>query len=207
VFQNLGAFVAVSLVVICTPGPDTALIIRNTLAGGRRGGIATAIGITAGIAVWTLAASVGVAALLSASEPVFRALQLAGAAYLVYLGAQSLVAAVSGRRHETTGEGGGPTVAPKRAFRQGLLSNLGNPKIAVFFVSLLPQFVSDGSESFLALAVLGVAFSLLGLAWLMLYAVVVAKAGQFLRGRVRRALDAATGTVLVAFGIRLATER
>ncbi len=206
-FQNLGAFVAVSLVVICTPGPDTALIIRNTLAGGRRGGIATAIGITAGIAVWTLAASVGVAALLSASEPVFRALQLAGAAYLVYLGAQSLVAAVSGRRHETTGEGGGQTLAPKRAFRQGLLSNLGNPKIAVFFVSLLPQFVSDGSESFLALAVLGVAFSLLGLAWLTLYAVVVAKAGQFLRGRVRRALDAATGTVLVAFGIRLATER
>ena len=206
-FQNLGAFVAVSLVVICTPGPDTALIIRNTLAGGRRGGIATAIGITAGIAVWTLAASVGVAALLSASEPVFRALQLAGAAYLVYLGAQSLVAAVSGRRHVTTGEGGGQTVAPKRAFRQGLLSNLGNPKIAVFFVSLLPQFVSDGSQSFLALAVLGAAFSLMGLAWLTLYAVVVAKAGQFLRGRVRRVLDAVTGTILVAFGIRLAAER
>ena len=206
-FQNLGAFLVVSLMVICTPGPDTALMIRNTLCGGRRGGVATAIGITAGIAVWTLAASAGVAAVLSASEPVFRALQLAGAAYLVYLGARSLVAAVSGRRRETTAEGSGQRLAPKRAFRQGLLSNLGNPKIAVFFVSLLPQFVSDGSESFLALAVLGVAFSLLGLAWLMLYAVVIAKAGQFLRGRVRRALDAATGTVLVAFGIRLATER
>ncbi len=88
-----------------------------------------------------------------------------------------------------------------------MLSNLGNPKIAVFFVSLLPQFVSDGSESFLPLAVLGVAFSLMGLAWLTLYAVVVAKAGQFLRGRVRRVLDAATGTILVAFGIRLAAER
>ena len=87
VFQNLGAFVAVSVVVICTPGPDTALIIRNTLSGGRRGGIATATGIIGGIAVWTLAASAGVAALLSASEPVFRALQIAGAAYLVYLGA------------------------------------------------------------------------------------------------------------------------
>lgn len=206
-FQNLGAFLAVSLVVICTPGPDTALIIRNTLAGGRRGGIATAIGITAGIAVWTLAASAGVAALLSASEPVFRALQLAGAAYLVYLGAQSLVAAVSGRRREAAAAGAGPTLGPKRAFRQGLLSNLGNPKIAVFFVSLLPQFVSGGSESFVALALLGLLFSLMGLAWLMLYAVVVAKAGQFLRGRVRRALDAVTGTVLVAFGIRLATER
>ena len=207
VFQNLGAFVAVSVVVICTPGPDTALIIRNTLSGGRRGGIATASGVICGIAVWTLAASAGVAALLSASEPLFRALQLAGAAYLVYLGAQSLVAAVSGRGQEAGLAGGSPTLAPRRAFRQGLLSNLGNPKIAVFFVSLLPQFVSSGSESFLALAVLGVAFSLLGLAWLTTYALVVAKAGQFLRGRVRRALDAVTGTVLVAFGIRLATER
>ena len=207
VFQNLGAFVAVSVVVICTPGPDTALIIRNTLSGGRRGGIATATGIIGGIAVWTLAASAGVAALLSASEPVFRALQIAGAAYLVYLGLQSIVSALSRRADRALPSANASTLTPKRAFRQGLLSNLGNPKIAVFFVSLLPQFVSDGSESFLALAVLGVAFSLMGLAWLTLYAVVVAKAGQFLRGRVRRALDAVTGTILVAFGIRLATER
>ena len=205
-FQNLGAFLVVSLVVICTPGPDTALMIRNTLSGGRRGGVATAIGITAGIAVWTLAASAGVTALLSASEPVFRALQLAGAAYLVYLGAQSLVAAVS-RRREMAAAGVATTLTPRNAFRQGLLSNLGNPKIAVFFVSLLPQFVSHGSESFFALAVLGFLFSLMGLAWLTLYAVVIAKVGQVLRGRVRRALDAVTGTVLVAFGLRLATER
>ncbi|HET8968978.1 MAG TPA: LysE family translocator [Gaiellaceae bacterium] len=205
-FQNLGAFVAVSAVVICTPGPDTALIVRNALSGGRRGGIATATGIIGGILVWTLAASAGVAALLSASEPVFRALQIAGAAYLVYLGLQSIVSALA-NRSDRTRSAGAPTLTPRRAFRQGLLSNLGNPKIAVFFVSLLPQFVSDGSESFLALAVLGVAFSLMGLAWLTLYAVVVAKAGQFLRGRVRRALDAVTGTILVAFGIRLAAER
>jgi threonine/homoserine/homoserine lactone efflux protein len=209
VFQNLGAFVAVSVVVICTPGPDTALIIRNTLSGGRRGGIATATGIIGGTAVWTLAASAGVAALLSASEPVFRGLQIAGAAYLVYLGAQSLRTAVRGRgKPRPYGVGAGlARPSSRRAVREGALSNLANPKIAVFFVSLLPQFVSDGSESFLALAVLGIAFSLMGLAWLTLYAVVVAKAGQFLRGRVRRALDAVTGTILVAFGIRLATER
>lgn len=206
-FQNLGAFVAVSVVVICTPGPDTALIIRNTLSGGRRGGIVTAIGIISGIAIWTLAASAGVAALLSASEPVFRALQIAGAAYLVYLGLQTIVSALSKRPDRELRSAGAPMLRPKRTFRQGLLSNLGNPKIAVFFVSLLPQFVSDGSESFLALAVLGIAFSLMGLAWLTLYAVVVARAGQFLRGRVRRAIDAVTGTILVAFGIRLATER
>jgi threonine/homoserine/homoserine lactone efflux protein len=207
VFQNLAAFVAVSAVVICVPGPDTALIVRNTLTGGRRSGVATAVGIIVGIAVWTLAASLGLAALLSASEPVFRALQLAGAAYLVLLGLQSLAAALPGRSRQLTFGGGAGRLAPKRAFRQGLLSNLGNPKIAVFFVSLLPQFVTPGTDSFLALVVLGAIFSAMGLAWLTMYAVAVAKAGELLRGRARRAIDAITGAVLVLFGLRLAVER
>ena len=88
--HDLLAFVAVSAVVICTPGQDTALLVRNTLAGGRSSGIATAGGVTLGIALWAVAASAGLAALLQASEPVFEALKLAGAAYLAYLGAQSL---------------------------------------------------------------------------------------------------------------------
>jgi threonine/homoserine/homoserine lactone efflux protein len=206
VIPNLGAFLVLSAVVICTPGPDTALIIRNTLAAGRRSGIATAAGIVSGITVWTLAAAIGLAALLSASEPVFRAIQLAGAAYLVSLGAQSIWWAYRGR--ERRGGVDAPAMlGPRRAFLQGLLSNLGNPKIAVFFVSLLPQFVSGGGSSFLALIVLGGLFSALGLAWLTLYAVVVAKASAFLDGRIRRAIDAVTGTVLVAFGLRTATER
>jgi RhtB (resistance to homoserine/threonine) family protein len=207
VFQNLPAFVALSAVVICVPGPDTALIIRNTLSGGRRSGIASAVGIVCGIAVWTLAAAVGLAAVLSASEPVFRALQLLGAAYLVFLGLQSLAAAISRRGVGSARGVGMPQLTPGRAFRQGLLSNLGNPKIAVFFVSLLPQFVTPNGDPALALIALGVVFSAMGLAWLTLYAVVVAKAGDLLRGRARRAIDAITGTVLVLFGLRLATER
>ncbi len=95
------AFVAVSAVVICTPGQDTALTIRNTLSGGRRSGIATAAGVALGQAVWTLAASAGLVALLSASEPAFRALKLAGAAYLVYLGAQTLWTALAGEAPRT----------------------------------------------------------------------------------------------------------
>ena len=205
--QNLAAFVAVSAVVICVPGPDTALIVRNTLTGGRRSGVATAVGIIGGITVWTLAAALGLAALLSASEPVFRALQLAGAAYLVFLGLQSLGAAFSRRSRRLAHVGRATYLSPRRALRQGLLSNLGNPKIAVFFVSLLPQFVTPGSSSFLALVVLGAIFSAMGLAWLTMYAVVVAKAGEFLRGRARRAIDAITGAVLVLFGLRLAVER
>ena len=203
--STLVAFVAVSALVICTPGQDTALTIRNTLSGGRRSGIATAAGVAAGQTVWTVAASAGVVAVLSASEPVFRALKLAGAAYLVYLGAQSLLSALSRRpRGQTLARA--PSLTPDRALRQGVLSNLGNPKMAVFFASLLPQFAPEGAASFAALLALGLLFCLMTLAWLALYAVVVARAGQFLRGRLRRALHAATGVVLVAFGIRLAAE-
>jgi threonine/homoserine/homoserine lactone efflux protein len=199
--ETLLAFVAVSAVVICTPGQDTALTIRNTLAGGRGSGIATAGGVAAGQAVWTIAASVGVVALLTASEPVFRALKLVGAAYLVYLGAQSLWAALARRAHTHPVRSAAP-LSPSRALRQGILSNLGNPKMAVFFASLLPQFGS----SFPALLALGFLFCALTFAWLTFYAVAVARLGRLLTGRVRRALDALTGLVLVALGFRLAAE-
>jgi threonine/homoserine/homoserine lactone efflux protein len=188
--------------VIVTPGQDTALTIRNSLLGGRGAGLATALGVSAGQAVWTLAASAGLAALLVASEPAFVALKLAGAAYLVYLGAQSLLAAFRGRPRTHTGA---RSAAPTVAFRQGVLSNLANPKMAVFFSSLLPQF---GGTSFASLLALGLVFCTLTLVWLLAYAVVVARAGDVLRRpRIQRALDAVTGVVLTAFGIRLATER
>ena len=198
--ETLAAFVAVSAVVICTPGQDTALTIRNTLGGGRRSGVATAAGVALGQAVWTLAASAGLVALLSASEPAFRALKLAGAAYLVYLGAHSLYAAL--RRRERADRPRGEGAPPPRALRQGVLSNLGNPKMAVFFASLLPQF----GDSFLALLALGLLFCTLTFAWLTFYAFAVDRLRRLLGGPVRRVLDAITGAVLVALGIRLARE-
>jgi threonine/homoserine/homoserine lactone efflux protein len=195
------AFLGVSALVIMTPGQDTALTIKNTLAGGRRTGVLTALGVSTGQAAWTLAASAGVAALLVASEPAFLVLKLAGAAYLVYLGVQSLVAALRGRARAHAGAASG---RPAVAFRQGILSNLANPKMAVFFSSLLPQFGS----SFAELLSLGLLFCTFTLTWLAAYAVVVARAGDLLRRpRIRRALDAATGLALTLFGIRLATER
>ena len=199
---ELLAFLAVSAIVIVTPGQDTALTIRNSLLGGRRAGLATALGVSTGQAVWTLAASLGLAALLVASEPAFLALRLVGAAYLVYLGAQSLLAAIRGRRRDHLVSGGERGVA---GFRQGVLSNLGNPKMAVFFSSLLPQF---GGTSFAALFTLGLVFCTMTLIWLSAYAFAVARAGDFLRRPlIRRALDAVTGVALTLFGIRLATDR
>jgi threonine/homoserine/homoserine lactone efflux protein len=195
------AFLAISALVIVTPGQDTALTIRNALLGGRRAALFTALGVSAGQALWALASAVGVAALLAASEPVFLALRLAGAAYLVWLGVQALASALRRRNPELVHE---CTNLPARvAFRQGILSNLGNPKMAAFFLSLLPQFGS----SFGALLALGLVFSCLTLMWLTAYGAAVARAGDFLRrSRVRRALDAAVGAVLVALGLRIAGE-
>jgi RhtB (resistance to homoserine/threonine) family protein len=210
VIEHVAAFLAVSIVVIVTPGPDTALTIRNSLLGGRRGGVFTACGVATGQAIWTLAASVGIAALLVASEPAFQALKLIGAAYLVYLGAQALRAAV---RRRPTGHApvrGSSTrvLAPWKAYRQGLISNLANPKMAVFFTSLLPQFIPAGQASFRTLLPLGLVFCFMTLVWLAAYAVAVAKAGDFLRrSRIRRLLDAVTGAALIALGLRVATER
>ena len=197
---HFAAFLGVSAIVIVTPGQDTALTIRNTLLGGRRSGIRTAAGVAGGQAVWALATSAGVAAVLRASEPAFVAVKLAGAVYLVFLGLQTLMPALRSGTSK-------PKTSPRgRPLRQGLVSNLGNPKMAIFFTSLLPQFTT--SPSFGSLLALGMVFCSLTLVWLTAYAVAVAKAGDFLRrSRVRRALDALTGAVLVALGLRLAVER
>jgi threonine/homoserine/homoserine lactone efflux protein len=204
VIAHFAAFVGVSAVVIVTPGQDTALTIRNTLLGGRRSGVFTAAGVSAGQACWTLAARAGLAALLRASEPAFVALRLAGAAFLVFLGLQALVGAIRGGGKGSPGRATPPRLPPAKAFRQGLVSNLGNPKMAVFFVSLLPQF----GHAFVALVALGLVFCALTFLWLAAYAAAVARAGELLRReRIRRRIEAVTGTVLIAFGLRLAAEQ
>ncbi|HXG81533.1 MAG TPA: LysE family translocator, partial [Sphingomicrobium sp.] len=165
------AFLGVSAIVIMTPGPDTAVTVRNTLLGGRVAGILTALGISTGQAIWALATSFGVVALLVASEVLFQAVKYAGAAYLIYLGLHALVGAWRG--------GDGPPAAaqrakarlgPGKAYIQGLISDLGNPKMAVFFASLLPQFATPGEGLFAALMSLGLVFSLMTFLWLAAYA-------------------------------------
>src|SRR3954447_874814 len=127
---ELLAFLGVSALVIVTPGQDTALTIRNTLLGGRAAGVCTAVGVSAGQAVWTVCTALGVGALLVASEPAFVALKLAGAAYLIYLGLQALL-----HRGKAFALGSGGGITSRAALRQGVLSNLGNPKMLAFFTS------------------------------------------------------------------------
>jgi threonine/homoserine/homoserine lactone efflux protein len=165
--------------------------------------------VVTGQAVWAITTSAGVAALLLASEPAFAAVKLVGAAYLIFLGAQALLAAFrSGGFDAKVGAGARRTLAPTAAYRQGVISNLGNPKMAAFFPSLLPQFAPGGEASFWALLLLGLLFCTLTLVWLTGYAFAVAKAGDFLRRpRIRRAIEGLTGAVLVGLGVRLATAQ
>jgi threonine/homoserine/homoserine lactone efflux protein len=203
------AFLGVSAIVIMTPGPDTAVTVRNTLLGGRLAGVLTALGISTGQAIWALATSLGVVALLVASEVLFQAVKYAGAAYLIWLGLNALVDAWRGTGGvSAASRSNEPRLKLGRAFAQGLISDLGNPKMAVFFASLLPQFAVPGEGMFAALMSLGLVFSLMTFVWLVAYAFVVAKAGEILRRPViRRWIEAVAGTLLVALGVRIATER
>jgi threonine/homoserine/homoserine lactone efflux protein len=207
VAAHFAAFFGVSAIVIMTPGPDTALTIRNTLLGGKRAGIFTAVGVSGGQTAWTLATAAGIAALLAASEPAFLAVKLAGSAYLVWLGVQAIVSALRGRSRQHSELSRRRPFSRRTALRQGLLSNLGNPKMAAFFPSLLPQFAPQ-EHAFPVLLGLGFAFCLMTLVWLTAYAFAVARASDFLgRPAIRRVVEAVTGAVLVALGVRLATER
>ena len=200
------AFLGISALVIMTPGPDTAITIRNTLTGGRAGGVATALGVATGQAIWGLATSAGIVALHVASEPLFLPVKYAGAAYLVWLGLQSLRAAF----RPAAGQGAiaaARPLTPGSAFRQGVVSDLSNPKMAAFFTSLLPQFVPPDTASFAGLILLGLLFSLLTLSWLVFYTLAIARVGNVLRRpAIRRALEGITGAALIGLGLKLAAE-
>jgi RhtB (resistance to homoserine/threonine) family protein len=197
-------FLGIVALLTVTPGADMAMVARSVLTGGRRDALATTLGISAGCLVWAFASAVGVAALLAASRSAYDALRLVGAAYLIWLGVQTLLAARRGTREPAE------AAAARRAapFRQGLLTNLFNPKIAVFYSTFLPQFIGPGDPALaLSLALAGVHIAL-GVAWLSLYAWLVDRAVAAFKGSgLRRALDAVTGTVLVGLGLRLAAER
>lgn len=202
-------FVGIALLVIIAPGPDTVLVTKNAVVHGRDAALGTSLGVNTGLVIWTLAAAFGVAAVIRESALAFTILKLVGAAYLIWLGAQALRAA---GRHSAPDPVGARDrtnrVGALLGFRQGLLSNLGNPKIAVFFTSLLPQFVSPRQPVLVPFLLLGGLFVVMTLAWLCSYALLAARiSGVLTRPRVRAALDSLTGIVLIGLGVRLALER
>jgi threonine/homoserine/homoserine lactone efflux protein len=255
---HLAAFLLVACLIVITPGPDMAMVTKNALDGGRRAALLTALGTVTGLLVWMAASAAGIVAVLRTSAVVFTVVKLCGAAYLLILGAQALLAARRPAAATPTADGSatggqgadgpvpdgpvpdgpaaGSPAADGRAtagpaagraaslrrrlrgrrpprlltgppWRQGLLCNLLNPKIAVLFTSLIPQFVAPGQSAPLQAAILAGIFVAITLVWLTGYALAASAAQQVLRrSRVQRAMRAITGTALVGLGVRLAAE-
>ncbi len=198
-------FAIAALLLIMLPGPDQVLITRNALVGGRSGGLLTMLGGALGLTVHAGAAAVGLSALLVASATAFTVVKIVGALYLAWLGIHMLREAVRSRSSGEYDEE--PAAAPRRSahLRQGFLSNALNPKVALFFVTFLPQFLSAGGGSPRAQALLfSAVFAGLYLAWFSLYVAGVEQLGRWLsRPRVRARIERLTGSVLVVAAARL----
>ncbi|MET0414919.1 MAG: LysE family translocator [Actinoplanes sp.] len=197
-----GSFLIFAVVLVLIPGPDFAVVTKNTLGGGRRRGSWAAVGVVTSNAVQGLAAAAGLGALITRAQPVFQVIKWAGIAYLLYLGIQAIRSALAGRYAELPAGGAGSAAG----WRQGFLSNITNPKVLVFYLAVLPQFL--GSQAPMsALLVLALSHAVLSLIYLLVLVNSLTRARRLLsRRRVRRALDAATGTALIGFSARLATE-
>jgi threonine/homoserine/homoserine lactone efflux protein len=207
--MSLGAavltFAVVAAALTVMPGLDTALVLRAALTGSRREAMATGAGIVAGLFVWGAAAAVGVSALLTASELAYDVLRYAGAAYLLWFGVRLLVRAARRQRAADDPPAGEPRRSAWRAARQGLATNLLNPKVGVFYVALLPQFVPAGSDPLAVDLLLAAVHGLLSLVWFALLTWLAFALGRWLRRpATARAIDGVTGTALVGFGMRLA---
>jgi threonine/homoserine/homoserine lactone efflux protein len=213
----LGFALAATLVILA-PGPDFMLVMRNTVRGGRRAGWVTGCGTLSGLTVWALAAALGLSALLRVSHVAYDVLRFCGAAYLIWLGVTSLIcfrrkhtdragrAGRAGAAADLTALGQAP-VRPGRAYLNGMLSNLLNPKISVFFMAFLPAFVPAGASTSQFSLVLGAWFIAETGLWLAVVAWLADRGVRWLRRpRVQRWLERITGIVLIGFGLRLATE-
>jgi threonine/homoserine/homoserine lactone efflux protein len=203
---TLLAFAGVSLLLAVTPGPDMAVVTKNALAHGRRGVLLTTSGIALALVLWVTATAVGLAALLRTSSEVLFALKIVGAGYLAYLGIRTLV---ESRRQPGDLLAGAPTAPAAHAvFRQGFFSAISNPKLGVFFVTFLPQFVLPGQEVLPRLLELGVVFAVIGWIWMNVYGLFVTRLREVITApRVRQWMERVTGVVLLGFGARLALER
>jgi len=198
-------FAIASLVLIMMPGPDQALITRNALVGGRAGGLLTALGGVMGTTVHAAAAAIGLSALLVASATAFTVLKIGGVLYLLWLALHMLAA---GRRaHAVADEAPATAQAGWKYLRHGFLSNALNPKVALFFVTFLPQFLSSSAESPRAQALLySAVFGLLYIAWFGLYVAAVDRLGSWLRKpTVSARIEQITGIGLIGVAARLAT--
>jgi threonine/homoserine/homoserine lactone efflux protein len=204
--HNYWLFIVSGLLLNITPGQDTLYIVGRSVSQGRRAGVLSVLGISTGCLVHTLAAAFGLSAVLAASSEAFMVVKFIGAAYLVYLGFQMILSRASAPRQLTTGQ-------PARGwmiYRQGILTNVLNPKVALFFLAFLPQFIESGSNTkVVAFLILGLTFIFNGTIWCMLVVWFSSVFSQRLRQRrsMESWLKRAAGALFVGLGLKIALEK
>jgi len=197
-------FAIVVGILTLVPGVDTILVLRNAVGGGSRLGVVTAAGVIAGCLTWALASGLGIAGVLAASQRAFGVLQLIGALYLLWLGGRALWGAL---RHTDGGievAADAPAITPGNAFRMGLVNNLLNPKVGVFYLSILPQFLpTDGNVMLWSMGLASI-HAIEGMLWFGGIALLVGKVRTMLQHpAVSRWLNGISGVALIGFGMKI----
>ncbi|MFT8645437.1 LysE family translocator [Gluconacetobacter sp.] len=205
--MSLAAFTASAAIFTMSPGLDTATVLRTSTTSGTKSGLSASLGITGGLLVWGIGAAFGLTALLAASALAFNIVKWAGAAYLFYLGIGMLL-------HPRTAFSGDPTAATRRlspaaGFRQGFMSNILNPKVGIFYITFLPQFIPHGVNVILFSLLLAGLQAVMSMSWLSLLVALTVPFSHILsRPAVVRRLDRLTGCIFMGFGLKLAlTDR
>lgn len=216
-------FVAIAAILTITPGADTMLVVRNVLARGQRAGFLTTMGICSGLFFHATLSALGLSIILVRSATVFEVVKVVGACYLIFLGCRSIWQALGHHKDTSSGIGGQRTsemlttkassaevrnTGRWRSVREGFLSNVLNPKVAVFYLAFLPQFINPGDFVLGKSLLLAAIHFVLGIAWLSLVTIFLGRMRALLtKPAVQRGLEAVTGVILIAFGVRLVLER
>ena len=198
------AFMGIAALLTILPGADMALVAKVTLLDGRRAAFFTSLGICAGLPVHATASALGLSLILATSAEAFTVVKVAGAGYLAYLGIRTI--RDSFRPASAAVAAAGRARTSRSAFAQGWLSNVLNPKVALFYLTFLPQFISPGDNVLVKSLLLAAIHAVMGLVWLPLYAYAIDRIGAVVRGA-RRWLERLSGTALIGLGVRLALER
>lgn len=206
--ENFYLFVLMCIFLIVLPGPDTAIATKNTVTVGRIGGLKTALGTCCALLIHTSAAVLGLSAIIVKSALLFSVFKYVGAVYLIYLGVKTLWSLKKKEEASSVEMNTKRQFVNTSCFKQGFLTNILNPKVAVFFLTFLPQFVDSGSNTFLPFLKMGITYTVLTAVWFMLYVYLINQISAFMKKpKTQNIIEGITGTILIGFGIKLALEK
>lgn len=205
---NFYLFVLMCIFLIIIPGPDTAIVTKNTLTVGGIGGLKTALGICCALLIHTSAAVLGLSAIIVKSALLFSVFKYVGAVYLIYLGVKNLWSLRKKEEAASVEMNIKSQFEYTSCFKQGFLTNILNPKVAVFFLTFFPQFVDSGSNTFLPFLIMGITFTVLTAIWFLLYVSLINQISAFMKKpKAQNIIEGITGTILIGFDIKLALEK